>query len=701
MIDDFNQQGLTLMKSELLQKLINLYPDFKNNLYPELENKWLVTGNNIHVNNKMYYRMGKFKNKRFRLVPGCTKANVFDGGLPYLTDNSRPTNSMNDIYCMGYVYENSNMKEEFTGCCIGLSTIETLFSGIRMKIGDYISSERENNFLGLQLYEGRACLMFSEVVMYQSNVQSGGDCIHNNQCVVGTNCHILDINGQSVSKCFSNCENAVKNVSNASMDKCEIMDLDNNTITIRNKQDSIILKSSFDVSEEMKKDIYWMIDFNGTIIVQSGNKSDTFHYCNNNGNGIYSSKPCHFGYSNLINMRKNQTFSERIYDSNSYSTSISTEEELKENCNNLGEECQAAIYIKPTKEGDPGVGLYYKNNIDFMETTNDEEAPFSIYKNLNNAQLTPQDFLVKRHEITVLNGKLFHRLNNRCILNPLKVSCSDNVNTITKSFEITTSESLMEQYTDRIHIYDGELDLRYDSDNGQPPRGSNEWISRTDRSGPGIAYKNITTSSNYILEFDIWPENSRLGWNSVMHFTTGGNCCNYGSRLPAIWFWNENTTRLHIRTGTKYDPAQGMYGYGNNGGRTSGGVGIDKESTYNLPVRHWTRVRVVVEGNYFRVYYDKKTDNRIALGNKFENVCTQWIGPESWRPPVSNVTAHVPGPWSTANSHADVKLKRIIYYRLNTCNDNEDFTRTLETPVIKHFNLDPLKKLKTSLPSMD
>ena len=101
------------------------------------------------------------------------------------------------------------------------------------------------------------------------------------------------------------------------------------------------------------------------------------------------------------------------------------------------------------------------------------------------------------------------------------------------------------------------------------------------------------------------------------------------------------------------------------------------------------------------MYYDKKTDNRIALGNKFENVCTQWIGPESWRPPVSNVTAHVPGPWSTANSHADVKLKRIIYYRLNTCNDNEDFTRTLETPVIKHFNLDPLKKLKTSLPSMD
>ena len=40
----------------------------------------------------------------------------------------------------------------------------------------------------------------------------------------------------------------------------------------------------------------------------------------------------------------------------------------------------------------------------------------------------------------------------------------------------------------------------------------------------------------------------------------------------------------------------------------------------SLPIRHWTRVRVVVYGNYFRVYYDKNTDNRIELGNNFENV---------------------------------------------------------------------------------
>ena len=178
-----------------------------------------------------------------------------------------------------------------------------------------------------------------------------------------------------------------------------------------------------------------------------------------------------------------------------------------------------------------------------------------------------------------------------------------------------------------------------------------------------------------------------MGVEQCNALTTGRNCCNYGSRLPAIWFWWQNTTRLHIRSGTQR--------WGNQGGRWWGGAGIDKESTYRLAVRKWTRVRVVVHGNYFRVYYDKNTDDRIALGNNFENVCTRWVGSERWRPSVSNVTAHVPGPWSSGNRHADVQLKRIIYYRLpNSGNDKEDFTRTLETPVEKHFNLGPLEKLE-------
>ena len=60
------------------------------------------------------------------------------------------------------------------------------------------------------------------------------------------------------------------------------------------------------------------------------------------------------------------------------------------------------------------------------------------------------------------------------------------------------------------------LNLRHYSD-GRGHEGRNEWINRPDQSGPGIAYKNITTSSNYILEFDINPENSIWGWNNYVH----------------------------------------------------------------------------------------------------------------------------------------------------------------------------------------
>ena len=117
------------------------------------------------------------------------------------------------------------------------------------------------------MYEGRACLMFGG--SSKSNIKSGGDCRHNDQYTVGTNCHILDINGRAVTKCFRDCEQAVSSVSNASMDKCEIMENNSSddSIILRNKQDSIILMSSFPLSEEQIKNTYWMIDYDGTLVV--------------------------------------------------------------------------------------------------------------------------------------------------------------------------------------------------------------------------------------------------------------------------------------------------------------------------------------------------------------------------------------------------------------------------------------------------
>ena len=47
------------------------------------------------------------------------------------------------------------------------------------------------------------------------------------------------------------------------------------------------------------------------------------------------------------------------------------------------------------------------------------DQPFNIYEN-KNVDVTNSDFLLDRHEITVLNGKLFHRRNNKCNSDSLK-----------------------------------------------------------------------------------------------------------------------------------------------------------------------------------------------------------------------------------------------------------------------------------------
>ena len=141
---------------------------------------------------------------------------------------------------------------------------------------------------------------------------------------------------------------------------------------------------------------------------------------------------------------------------------VINEEELKQNCDALGKDCKIAVYKKPDNPDELGIGVYYNNGIDFTVTTNDVDQPFNIYEN-KNVDATTSDFLLDRHEITVLNGKLFHRRNNKCNSDSLKVSQSDDVVIMTESFKLS-SNALMTQYHDRIHIYDGTLDLRHYSD---------------------------------------------------------------------------------------------------------------------------------------------------------------------------------------------------------------------------------------------
>jgi hypothetical protein len=62
--------------------------------------------------------------------------------------------------------------------------------------------------------------------------------------------------------------------------------------------------------------------------------------------------------------------------------------------------------------------------------------------------------------------------------------------------------------------------------------------------------QDFTTAAEYELSLDIFPTGTKAGWSNILHISsTGENCCGYGDRVPAVWFFN-GTTRLHIVTGS-------------------------------------------------------------------------------------------------------------------------------------------------------
>lgn len=54
----------------------------------------------------------------------------------------------------------------------------------------------------------------------------------------------------------------------------------------------------------------------------------------------------------------------------------------------------------------------------------------------------------------------------------------------------------------------------------------------------------------YTISFDLNPDGDIVEpWSSIVHFSaTGSNCCEYGDRVPAVWFY-PGLRRLHIIDG--------------------------------------------------------------------------------------------------------------------------------------------------------
>jgi len=101
--------------------------------------------------------------------------------------------------------------------------------------------------------------------------------------------------------------------------------------------------------------------------------------------------------------------------------------------------------------------------------------------------------------------------------------------------------------------------------------------------GEPIAIINLPL--DYAVQFDINPTAAAGGWANIIHFTVDGNCCGYGQRIPAVWFYG-GTTRLHIRDGHAGD----------------GNAGCDPEE--QLPLNEVTNVRMQMTAGGVEVFYN-------------------------------------------------------------------------------------------------
>ena len=54
------------------------------------------------------------------------------------------------------------------------------------------------------------------------------------------------------------------------------------------------------------------------------------------------------------------------------------------------------------------------------------------------------------------------------------------------------------------------------------------------------------TTGNYNLSFEILPTDVVSGMANILHFTTGRECCEFGTRTPAFWLFDRTRIRCTI-----------------------------------------------------------------------------------------------------------------------------------------------------------
>lgn len=81
------------------------------------------------------------------------------------------------------------------------------------------------------------------------------------------------------------------------------------------------------------------------------------------------------------------------------------------------------------------------------------------------------------------------------------------------------------------------------------PDGTVHFITTPRQISPN-EHAQVALPTDYQVAFDIIPGPTiNPGWSNIIHFSaTGNNCCNYGDRVPGVWFY-PGSRRVHIIDG--------------------------------------------------------------------------------------------------------------------------------------------------------
>jgi hypothetical protein len=140
---------------------------------------------------------------------------------------------------------------------------------------------------------------------------------------------------------------------------------------------------------------------------------------------------------------------------------------------------------------------------------------------------------------------------------------------------------------------------------GGPIPGGNVWDISTPRM---VGVVDIPVG-DYILSFDITAKAKSPGdWGNIIHVSrTGTNCCDVGSRSPAIWFF-PNSTSLHVRIG---DTSNG------NWGLDTDALPIGQKVRFTLTAKG-SAVTVKLEGGSMNKVYNATQPTSRPTGSGFK-----------------------------------------------------------------------------------